>query len=243
MSFGISVTGDAGAVTISSENKVLVFSERGRYNIVASGNRVGVGTVTFVNPIRTQEAPQIFIRIWSASGPSLAAYFRVLGGPGNWTGFQTTSGATQDSQLHDIEYVACKFSDSTTKSSYGLQIYDESGGPIFSSDDRVVRYKKFTKSWRYIAGTGPGVNHDTWKSDVVIDATNDFICISSMDGGPSWYNGIWTYTGLQLMSGGVRLLDIDVQREGTNDQTIFNAADSYFAIPICQFPIERYYNQ
>lgn len=240
MDFGLEVIGDSKAVTISSYNKVLVFSERGSFSVQSRfSDATGTGVVSFTKPVRTEEAPQLFVRIVTPNGPVLTIYTTILGGPGNWTGFRITSAASGFIQGHTLEYVCCKYSDNVSSDTYGLQIWDKDGGPIYASSDRVVRYGKFTKSWTYSAGGTVPNSHDTWNSNISIEI-DDFISVSSIDRGTVWFTGHYQYTGLQLLVGYVRLLKIDCQRSYLGNGLF--STSSFFSMPICKFPIAKYYN-
>lgn len=242
MSYGLSATNNGGSVVISSDYKTLVFSQRGEFRITSRyTDREGFGSVEFTKAITTQEPPQIFTRCTSASHSSLTIYTRVLGGPGNWTGFNVTSAVMGGSTLQDhyLQYVACKFADSRSAGSYGLEIDDEVGGIVYASSDRVVRYGKFTKDWDYEAPTGYGVV-GVFHSRVAPDP-DDFISISSIDRGNAWFCGSVNYAGLRIVSGGLQSIKIHINRINSTIQ-FHKFIGLSFSIPVCKFPVERYYN-
>lgn len=240
MSYGLSVTNNAGSVVISSEYKVMVFSERGQYRITSRyTNAVGSSSVVFAKPITTTEAPQLFSRHISGAHPSMSVYISLTGGPGNWTGFNLISAALGGGTLQDftMEYVVCKFSNVSSPERYGLQINDYQGSPIFSSTDRVVRYGKYTKSWTFTNGS----NVIFYNSNLAIDA-DDFICLSSFDRGVTWYIDRNNFAGLKILEGGAQVLKMNVNIG--NRGIWYNEQDrpTFFVIPVCKFPISRYYN-
>lgn len=241
MSYGLSVTNNGGSVVISSEYKTLVFSQRGEFRITSRyTDREGYGSVTFSKVITTQEPPQVFVRTTRASHSSLTFYTRMLGGAGAWTGFDVFSAASgAPLQDHYLQYVACKFSDSRSVDRYGLEIYDETGDIVYTSSDRVVRYGKFTKDWDYSPPTGYGVVA-VYHSRVAPDP-DDFISISSVDRGNAWFCGSVNYAGLRVVSGGVQSVKIVTNKSRVNTD-IQNFPGPSFSIPVCKFPIERYYN-
>lgn len=245
MDFGLSVTNDYGSVIISSSYKVLVFSERGLFQITSRySDREGVGEVTFAKPVLTQEPPQVFVRHIKGKHNGLSVYTTLRGSAGNWTGFKVTSAASGgDLQNHSMEHVICKYSDKPSTDVYGLEVYDEQGKIVFTSSDRVVKYNKFTRNWRWeqFGGRSPV---QMFHSDLAIDA-DDFISISSIDRGVSWYMDGVDYAGLRLLDGGKPVLAMTINAvpdsyyegywyQGTNGTS--------FSIPVCKFPIEKYYN-
>ncbi len=237
--FGLSVTNDFGSVIISSDYKVLVFSERGTFSIKSTNTDVeGSGSVTFNKPIRTQEPPQIFVRFVSGVHNTLSFYTGLFGGPGNWTGFLVVSAVRGNPNLQNytLEYVSCMYSNLKSTSDYGLELFDYQGNPIYTSSDNVVRFSKFSKNWTLTQGDFI----DIYDSGLTID-DDDFISISSIDRGVSWFAGHSKYAGLTILSNGVRMLRInnniiagDWYYQGTNNTCL--------AIPVCKFPSSRYIN-
>ena len=240
MSYGLSVTNNSGSVVISSEYKVMVFSERGQYRVTSRyTDQPGGGSVVFTKPITTNEAPQVFSRHISGVHPSMSVYITLTGGPGNWTGFNLTSATLGGSTVQNflMEYVACKFSNMKSSQDYGLQINDYLGNPIFSAADRVVRYGKYTKKWTFTNGT----NVIFYNSNLTIDA-NDFICLSSFDRGVSWVIDRNAFAGLRVLEGGVQVLRMNINTRDLGNWYYQQEAPTNFAIPVCKFPVERYYN-
>lgn len=237
--YGLSVNNDYGSTVISSDYKIMVFSERGTFNITSRfSDAEGNGSVTFNKPITTQEPPQVFVRFVSGVHTDLSLYTGLYGGPGNWTGFIVVSAAQGGSNLqnYNLEYVSCMYSNLRSKSGYGLELFDYQGNPIYSSSDNVVRFSKFSRSWTLIQGN----QVDYYDSGLTID-NDDFISISSLDRGVSWFTGHSHFAGLNLLSGGVRKLRInnniipgDWYYQGTNNTCL--------AIPVCKFPPARYFN-
>lgn len=236
---GLSVVNDYSSLIISSEYKVMVFSERGTFKITSQyTNAEGSGTVNFVKPITTQEPPQVFVRFVSGVHNDLGIYTGLRGGPGNWTGFVVVSAVRGNPYLQDytLEYVSCMYSNRKSTSSYGLEIYDYQGNPIYTSSDKVVKFSKFSKNWTVTTGN----QVDYYDSGLTIES-DDFISISAIDRGVSWFTGHSQYAGITLLSNGVRMLRItnqisqgDWYYQGTNN--------TYLAIPVCKFPQNRYYN-
>ncbi|OPA92413.1 hypothetical protein BFW87_17530 [Pseudomonas fluorescens] len=242
MSFGLSAVNGGGAVVIGSDSKVLVFSERGEFRIQSRyTDAPGYGVFYFAKPILTQEPPQVFLRIVTPSHISLSLYTTLLGAPGSWTGFKVTSGAMGGKSLqnHLMEFVSCKYSDHKSTSAYGMEIYEGDGNVSFSSSDRVVKYGRFTKSWTY---SQPSTFFNNWDSGIVM-TPDEFVSVSSMDRGVSWFVNHAQYASLHIMTGNVRKVEISVQRSTLGDSiNVDNLGVTYFSIPICKFPIERYYN-
>ena len=237
--FGLSVTNDYGSIIISSDYKIMVFSERGTFNITSQyTNTEGQGSVSFSKPIKTQEPPQVFVRFVSGVHNDLAIFTILLGGPGNWTGFRVVSAVRGNPNLQNytLEYVSCMYSNLKSTSDYGLELFDYQGNAIYTSSDNVVRFSKFSKNWTLTQGN----QVDYYDSGLTIDA-DDFISISSIDRGVAWFTGHAQYAGITLLTSGARMLRVinnivagDWYYQGTNNTCL--------AIPVCKFPASRYFN-
>jgi hypothetical protein len=238
--FGISVTNNSDSVMITSQYKIMVFSERGTFRIQSKyTDREGSGSVTFLRPILSQEPPQIFLRFVNGVHSDLGVYTTILGGAGNWTGFRMTSAVRRGSSLQNylMEYVSCKYADRQSTDLYGMNIWDENGTILFSASDRVVRYSKFSKVWTKTAGN----TVDIYSSNVTIDA-DDFVSVSSLDRGVIWFADGASFVGLNLLTKGALTLNISAQRSGGGYDYNQGVAGQNFCIPVCKFPTSRYYN-
>lgn len=240
--YGFEAVNDYGSVTVSSTYKVMVFSERGTVRVTSEyTDRGGAGQATFLRPILTQEAPQLFVRVQNASHSALGLYATILGGPGNWTGFLLNSAASGGSSLQDftLEYVSCKFTDAIQNSGYGMSIWDANGQPVFTTADKPVRYNKFAINWTMIVDTAA---QRIFSPNVPI-AADEFICVSAMDRGVNWFTDNSQFAAFNIWSNWAPNLTLYCQRitalgywywQGLNDTT--------FTVPICKFPADRYQN-
>lgn len=238
--YGLSVSNSYGTTLINSQYKVLVFSERGTFQITSKyTDREGQGAVTFVKPILTQEPPHIFLRYVSGVHNDLGVYTTVIGGPGNWTGFRVTSGVRGGSsvQNYQVEYVSCKYSDQRSLTRYGMELWDATGAIVFTASDRVVRYSKFTKVWTLTGGTRVTI----YNSNLTID-NDDFVCVSSLDRGVMWFADGAGFVGINLMTDGVRTLNISAQFSSGGYWYYQGVNNQNFCIPVCKFPADKYYN-
>lgn len=238
--YGFSAINTQNSVVISNIYKVMVFSERSTFQIRSSHTDAnGYGLVTFAKTIRTQEAPQIFVRVISASHANLGLYVTIQGSAGAWTGFKVTSAARGGSTLQNytVECVVCKFTDSLNTETYGQEVRGPNNEPVFSSSDKVVRFSRFTKSW--VKFTGNLV--DEYKSNMTLDA-DDFVSVSSFDRGVSWFMGGADYAGLTILDGNVRTITVFVTKASGGNWYWEGVNGNNLSIPICKFPESRYVN-
>ncbi|WP_367604055.1 hypothetical protein AB1N69_10920 [Pseudomonas asiatica] len=240
--YGFQAVNDYGSVTISSTYKLMVFSERGLVTITSSYiDRGGQGQASFAKPILTQEAPQIFVRVQSASHGSLGLYCTILGAPGNWTGVRIDTAATGSSPLQNfvLEFVVCKFTDAVQNSGYGMNIWDENGFPVFSASDKVVRYSKFAINWTMVTDAS---TVRTFAPDVSIDA-DDFICVSAMDRGVNWFTDNAQFAAFNVWANWAPNLYLYCQRVTAGGYWYWQGMNNtQFAVPVCKFPSDRYAN-
>ncbi|QPG62051.1 hypothetical protein HFV04_021350 [Pseudomonas sp. BIGb0427] len=239
--YGFYASNDFGSVTITSTYKVMVFSERGTFNITSRyTDRPGSGLVTFAKPILTLEPPQVFLRHVSGVHSTLGLYVTMLGSSGGWTGFLITSAVRGGNQLQSylVEYVACKYADAPSAEMYGRNIWDANGRIVFSSSDRVVRFNKFTKNWT----KSQGVNVDEYFSGLTIDA-DDYISVTSFDRGVEWFAGGARYAGVTIWDFNAPTLTIFCDKQtGGGYSYPYGTDGTSFSIPVCKFPISKYYN-
>lgn len=236
--YGLSVTNNGGSVIISNSYKIMVFSERGSFRITSPfTDKQGQGSYVFAKPITTQEPPQIFFGNLSGLHPRVSVYLTLLGGPGNWTGFVAYSAIAGGNQLQNtyVEFVACKYSNAPNPNQFGMNLWDANGNIIYNSEDRVVRYSKFGKNWRFVTGQ----TVFTYYSDLPMDA-DDFVCVSAFDRGVTWFIG-FNFAGMTILDNWAPALNIAVNVPGGGNAYPYGANTS-FCIPVCKFPADRYHN-
>lgn len=242
--FGFEAVNDGGTVTVSSNTRLLVFSERGTVRISSAySDKPGYGSVTLQKPIRTMTTPEIFVRVQSHNRDIVSVYFTFIGGPGNWTGFKITAAAGSTNNLidHTFEFVACKYSDSPSAETYGMEFYsaDGSGDVLFNSTDKPVIFDRFTKLWQYAWSGSSSI--DIYKTGITM-AVDDFVSVSGFDRGLVFF-GDADYAGLRLISGNARVIEMTVNHHPTPQfqDPIMGTAFNYCA-PICKFPASIYHN-
>lgn len=240
--YGFQAVNDYSTVTISSTLKVMVFSERGTIRITSSyTDRGGQGQAAFIRPIRTQEAPQIFLRVQSATHASLGLACTILGGPGNWTGFIIDTAATGSAPLQNfvLEFVSCKFCDAVQGTGYGIDILDAGGFPVFSAQDKIVRFNKFATVWTMVLDAA---TQRIFTPNVTIDA-DDFICVSAMDRGVNWFTDNSEFAGFNVWANWAPNLTLYCQRITALGYWYWQGMNgTQFTVPICKFPADRYTN-
>lgn len=245
MSYGLQVTNNSNVVTVSNVYKPLIFHRRGTVNVASAfSDRPGYGTVTFPAAITTPEPPSLFLRHVSGVHSSMSIYYRWLGSSGNWTGFTVISGVSGGAlQNHILEWVACKYTNTSVNSGYGMQLYNASGQPIYNTTERMVRFSRFTKAWS-MSELSPGFI--TYTPIGISIQGDDFVCVSSFDRGVVWHcaDRNTQYCGLSILDDGARTLRIRCQMNFPQGRIYPNPQTDglYFCMPICKFPASVYAN-
>lgn len=241
--FGFQAINDSGSLTISDNFPNLVFQERGQI-VVENGSvvdRPAYGVSYFYSPVTTSAPPNIFVRFNSGRHGSCNIYMSMIGSSGNWSGFSVWASAIGGAVLprHVLDYVVCKSTDNNTPTGFGLAVYDSSGRPTYKSQDKSVKFTKFTKSWYRSDIGGQFVN--LFPSGIAIDS-DDYIDISSMNrGNVHMPLSRVQYTSLRILSDGVRSLSLVSQNAVSlgvaGPQQV---GTTNFCIPICKFPENIY---
>mgnify|MGYP001760002774 CR=1 FL=1 len=239
--YGFRVINDYGSTTISSLNKVLVYSQRGSFSITSKyTDRPGYGAIVFSRPVLTAEPPQLFFRWVSGSLSSITVYITMTGGAGYWTGCNVISGAGGSVlQDHNIEYVVCQTVSTRATSDFGLEVFDSNESITYNSDARVVKYSQFTKHWEWVRGSVSDPIAII-RSNLVI-APDEFVSVTSFNRGVNWFAQGTRYVTLQLRSGGSPVVNI-LWQYAPRDWYWGETGGTCFSIPICKFPISRYHD-
>lgn len=239
--FGFQAINNSGSVTINDNFPLLIFSERGQVVVENTSvvDRPAEGSFLFLRPKKQLSPPKIFVRFNSGRHGSCDVYLAMIGSPGNWTGATIYAGAIGGGILprHVLDYVVCETTPPDLVDEYGMVIYNSLGQPTYKSEDKLVKYTKFTSSWSSSASDQFTYNYSPIGISIDLD---DYIDISSMNRGPAWMNNTYVrFTSMRLLSGGVRVLGLTLQLYSTGGSQ-GSPSGRKFCIPICKFPNSVY---
>lgn len=162
MSYGFKFTNSSDVVTLDSEFSRLVVLFSARYNAGAF----------FPTPITSQEPPLIFVRPDSASS---FQYVRILGTPGNWTGFSNAHPANAPGTYFLAAY------ESKATSSYGMRLWDGQSKVLFDTGTPCAQFTMVATSWTLLSVTNPSVGRWTYVySTPGTLSSGDYMLINNM---------------------------------------------------------------
>lgn len=220
--FGLEVINDSGVLQLSAESQYLAEHES---DIFTFGSGVYSKNISFSQPVTSQYPPLIFVRIISASQGESSSYIaRVLGSPGNWTGFNLRSGNT--TQTTTGEWIASTYQPLPSSQQFGMRVYGASGNLIFDFSRPILKYSRVISSWTY--GGNPSSGIYVYNSGVTL-ASNEFVMVNqSIRSHVSASASTSSYTGITILANSE--VKLTVNTGGTGPFTSFG----YFAIPLAK---------
>ncbi|MBJ2216439.1 hypothetical protein [Pseudomonas sp. MF7453] len=152
MAYGLVFKNNSDVVALDSEFARLVVLHSARYT--QSG-------AMFPAPITSQEPPLIFAR------PDATATFQevqLLGGPGNWTGWQNGSSVNVPGTYFLAAYEA------KPSESYGLRLWGANSKLLFDNGNPCAQFTTVITQWTFlgVVNTSPGRWQYSWSSPAPI---------------------------------------------------------------------------
>jgi hypothetical protein len=146
MAFGLEFINNSNVVTLDSEYARLCVICSGRYLPNQEG---GLGSVTaFPVVITTQEPPLVFCRPDTvASGYASIVLARIVGSPGNWTGFYVRAWNVNSAQPNG-RWFAGAFQ-AKALAQFGLRLFGASSELLFDSDTPSAVFTRAFQNWTY----------------------------------------------------------------------------------------------
>lgn len=138
-SYGIRTKNNGIATQIDAVNKVLSIRYAGKFSFIVGGGDQqieGDDYRTFPVPITTYERPLIFI---NANDYMMVGQFRILGSPGNWTGFRLfdyrneAHGVGWNNPIRISWFCASYMTDTSPIGQYGVSVKGPAGERLFAS--------------------------------------------------------------------------------------------------------------
>lgn len=150
MSFGLRVNNQNSNTVIDSSFLNYALAVQGTFTAVHATNV----TVGFAQPITSLSHPVIAFQRWAADGFAIR-HVRCTGGPGNWTGFtcrafRSTFFFPSAPSSRAITYRVYAPGLPVLPDSFGMRVYDQSGGVVFDSARKPLIFSRWTQlfpSW------------------------------------------------------------------------------------------------
>lgn len=162
MTYGLKFTNNSGVVTLDSEFSRLVVLFSARY----------VGGATFPAPITSQEPPLIFAR---PDSTAVFQWIRILGSPGNWTGWNNAS----PGNVPGTYFLATYKSKETD--TYGMRLWDGSAKLLFDTGTPCAQFTNVITSWSFLGATNTSVGRWSfnWSAPAPLSG-GDYILINNI---------------------------------------------------------------
>lgn len=145
MSYGLQFLNNSNSVVIDSEYARLCVIESGRY--IPNANN-GYGSVTnFARVVTSQNPPLVFVRPDTVAGLAQLGGMRVLGGPGNWTGFFVGTYNTIGYPPNGRYFVATFGAQPVA--TYGMRLWDGGSNLLFDSGTVSASFTRAFQNWTF----------------------------------------------------------------------------------------------
>lgn len=146
MSYGFQSVNNSNVVNVDSEFSRLVVIASGRF---APTQESGLGSVTaFPRPVTTQAPPLVFVRPDTTGAIAGLCQMRLIGSPGNWTGFYVRAYNVNTAQPNGRYFVAAFAAQAV--STYGMRLWGADGGLIFDSGTPCAIFTRAFQNWTYV---------------------------------------------------------------------------------------------
>ncbi|CRM71559.1 hypothetical protein [Pseudomonas sp. 25 E 4] len=151
MAYGFQFTNNSNVVTLDSEFSRLVVLYSARY----------AGGAVFPYAITSAEPPLIFAK---PDGNGAFQWVRLLGGPGNWTGW------LNESNTPGTYFVAAYESKPTA--TYGMRLWDSSSKLLFDNGTPCAQITNVITSWAFQGATNTSVGRwvFSWTASAPLNA-------------------------------------------------------------------------
>lgn len=153
MSHGLEFINNSNVVTLDSEFSRLVVLYSARYS----------GGAVFPYPITSPEPPLIFAR---PDGNAPFQWVRLLGSPGNWTGWTNNAGGTGTYFLAAYQAVE--------SDTYGMRLWDGTEKLLFDTGTPCAQFTDVITGWSFLGASNPSVGrwNFNWVASVPLDGEN-----------------------------------------------------------------------
>ncbi|PHN28983.1 hypothetical protein [Pseudomonas sp. ICMP 561] len=145
MTYGLQFVNSNNVVTLDSEYARLMVISSGRFSPTEES---GFGSTTyFARPVTSQEPPLVFVRPDTVNRVAGLCLMRVIGGPGNWTGFYVRAYDNKTAQPNGRYFVAAFGAQAVAD--FGMRLWDGASSLLFDSGTPNAIFTRSFQSWNY----------------------------------------------------------------------------------------------
>lgn len=146
MSYGLQYINNSNVVTLDSEFARLMVISAGRFAPTEEG---GLGSTTyFARPVTSQEPPLVFVRPDTVAKIAGLCQMRLIGSPGNWTGFYVRAYDVNTAQPNGRYFVAAFAAQEVAQ--YGMRLWDGAGKLLFDSGTPSASFTRAFQNWTFV---------------------------------------------------------------------------------------------
>jgi hypothetical protein len=145
MTYGLQFVNNSNVVTLDSEYARLMVISSGRFSPTEEN---GLGSTTyFARAVTSQEPPLVFVRPDTVNSVAGLCLMRLVGGPGNWTGFYVRAYDNKTAQPNGRYFVAAFAAQAVAN--FGMRLWDGASSLLFDSGTPNASFTRAFQTWNY----------------------------------------------------------------------------------------------
>jgi hypothetical protein len=145
MAYGLQFVNNSDVVTLDSEYARLMVIASGRFSPTEEG---GLGSSTyFPRAVTSQEPPLVFIRPDTVNMVAGLCRMRLLGSPGNWTGFYVRAYDVKTAQPNGRYFVSSFGAQAVAN--FGMRLWDGASSLLFDSGTPNANFTRAFQNWNH----------------------------------------------------------------------------------------------
>lgn len=145
MTYGLQFKNNSDVVTLDSEYARLMVISSGRFSPTEES---GLGATTYFDrPVTSQEPPLVFVRPDTVNRVAGLCLMRLIGGPGNWTGFYVRAYNVNTAQPNGRYFVAAFGAQAAAQ--FGMRLWNGESTMLFDSGTPNASFTRAFQTWSY----------------------------------------------------------------------------------------------
>ncbi|MCQ3000448.1 hypothetical protein NLO98_11870 [Pseudomonas syringae] len=145
MTYGLQFVNNSNVVTLDSEYARLMVIASGRFSPTEEN---GLGSSTyFSRPVTSQEPPLVFVRPDTVNRVAGLCRMRLIGSPGNWTGFYVRAYDVNTAQPNGRFFVSAFGAQQVAQ--FGMRLWNGQSNLLFDSGTANATFTRSFQAWNY----------------------------------------------------------------------------------------------